>query len=84
MTILYAGPPKAKRRDQDSAKEHLYWKFPDLDALEELEDLQAEERSYVEVIERSGGAGRVLDFLKARVDAREQQIKELRANGRFP
>ena len=84
MTLIYGGPPRTKRQDRESMDEFLYWKFPDLKTLEDLRNLQAEEREHLESIERGGGSGRVVEILRSRVHFREIEIKALKANGRFP
>jgi hypothetical protein len=84
MTLIYGGPPRTKRQDRESIDGFLYWKFPDLKTLEDLRDLQADEREHLESIERSGGTGRVVEILRSRVNSREIEIKTLKANGLFP
>jgi hypothetical protein len=47
--------------------------------LEKLRRLQIEERKYVDTIERRGTTGRVVNYLRSRIDLRELKIKVLLA-----
>jgi hypothetical protein len=74
----------ASEHDRQSLDEFVYCKFPDQRRLDDLLNLQREERDYLEFIERNGATGRVVEFLRSMVDAREREIKALRTNGQFP
>jgi hypothetical protein len=84
MTMLDGASPKTKQQDRQSVANFLHWKFPDLKRLENLRSLQAEERAYLESIERNGATGRVVEYLRSLLDSREMEIRALQANGRFP
>jgi hypothetical protein len=45
--------------------------------LEELRKLQIEEQKYVDTIERRGTTGRVVNYLRSRIDLRDLEIKVL-------
>jgi hypothetical protein len=70
--------------DRQTVDEFAYCKFPDQRRLDDLLNLQREERNYLEFIERNGATGRVVEFLRSMVEARELEIKALRTNGQFP
>jgi hypothetical protein len=73
-----------KEHDRQSADNFVYCEFPDQRRLDDLLRLQREERNYLEFIERNGATGRVVEFLRSMVEARELEIKALRTNGQFP
>jgi hypothetical protein len=84
MTMPSAASPKTKQQDRQTVENFQNWKFPDLKKLEDLQSLQREEREYLESIERNGATGRPVEFLQSRVELREMEIEDIRANGRFP
>jgi hypothetical protein len=81
MTMLAAGK-KAKGRQAITGS--LHWNFPDQKRLGELCLVQADDRNYLESIERNGATGRVVELLRSMVESREIEINALLANGRFP
>ena len=59
-------------------------RFAGFKALEELLELQAGERACLAYMERNGSyKGRVIEYLRSSVDARETEIRNLRANDRW-
>jgi hypothetical protein len=49
MTMLDGGPPEAKQQDRALIDEFRYQKLPDIKTLEELRNLQTEEREYLDL-----------------------------------
>ncbi len=47
--------------------------------LEELQNLQIEERRYVDTLERRGATGRVVNYLHDSIGSLEAEIRELEA-----
>jgi hypothetical protein len=84
MTMLDGALPKTKQQDRQSVANFLHWKFPDLKKLENLRALQAEERHYLDSMERNGATGRAVEYMRGLLEAREMEIRALQANGRFP
>jgi len=80
VTLLDDTPPETKQRDQelvgDDFRNH---KGDALERLENLLRIQAEERRYLQSIERNGGTGRVVEFLCGRLELLESEIVELKA-----
>ena len=69
-----------ERRDFD--EEQHVTRFADFKTLEELLQLQADERTCLAYMERNGSKGREIEYLQISVDAREIEIRNLRANDR--
>ena len=83
MTLLDSDPPATSTQEPPSLDDFA-WAFPDQRKLDDLRSLQKEERDYLESIERNGAVGRVVRFLRDRLEERAIEIKTLEANGRFP
>ena len=70
-----------ERRETD--EQHPLTRFSDFKPLEELLELQAGERACLAYMERNGSyKGRVIEYLRSSVDAREVEIRDLQANDR--
>jgi hypothetical protein len=70
-----------ERRETD--EQHPLTRIADFKALEELLELQAGERACLTYMERNGSSkGRVIEYLRSSVDAREVEIRDLQANDR--
>ena len=72
-----------KERGETDEQHHLT-RFAGFKALEQLLELQAGERACLAYMERNGSSkGRVIEYLRSSVDARETEIRNLRANDRW-
>jgi hypothetical protein len=78
MTLLDDGPPASDHQDRESVEDVAYRKGAGLETLESLQDIQLQERRYLQSIERNGGTGRVVEFLRDRVEQHELEMIELR------
>ena len=82
--MLDGALPRTKQQDRQPVANFLHWKFPDLKRLESLRALHAEERKYLDFMERNGSTGRAVEYLRSILESREAEIRALLANGRFP
>jgi len=68
----------------ESDEQHHLTRFAGFKALGELLELQAGERACLAYMERNGSyKGRVIEYLRSSVDAREVEIRDLQANDRW-
>jgi hypothetical protein len=71
-----------KERGETDEQHHLT-RFAGFKALAELLELQAGEQACLAYMERNGSyKGRVIEYLRSSVDARETEIRDLQANDR--
>ena len=71
----------ADKERGDTDEQHHLTRFVGFKPLEELLELQAGERACLAYMERNGSyKGRVIEYLRSSVDAREIEIRNLRAN----
>jgi hypothetical protein len=74
----------ADRERRQTDEQHHLTRFAGFKALEELLELQAGERACLAYMELNGSSkGRAFEYLRISVDAREVEIRNLRANDRL-
>ena len=84
LSNSYAPQFFADKGRRETDEQHRLTRFADFKALQELLELQAGERACLAYMERNGSyKRRVVEYLRSSVDARETEIRNLRANDRW-
>jgi hypothetical protein len=77
-----APPSFADNERRETVARRPVASFADFKALEDLLQLQAVERACLAYMERNGSKGREMEYMRVSVEAREIEIRNLRANDR--